>query len=128
MWWDGLLLMNVFFSSFLSYLLENHASHFKFQSFLLVIDISTLILILLISNFFSWSVCKSFICFQFYFSILICDILFFSNLVFIILISIFSLILLWNFYLFSILPFNPDLWYVIFFRFGSHSFIFLSFY
>jgi hypothetical protein len=44
---------------------------------LLVVDISTLVHILLISNFYSWHFCRNFICFQFHPSILIYQILYF---------------------------------------------------
>jgi len=45
---------------------------------LLVIDILTSVLIFCIFNFYSWLFCENFICFEFYHSIPICDILFFS--------------------------------------------------
>jgi len=49
----------------------------NFRIVLLFIDISTLVFILLIFNFCSWSFCKILICFQFYHSIPICYTLFF---------------------------------------------------
>jgi hypothetical protein len=57
-----------FFSSFP---LENY------KLVIFVVDISTLVLILLISDLCSWLFCKSFSYFQLHPSISICDILFF---------------------------------------------------
>jgi hypothetical protein len=48
---------------------------------LLVIDILTSVLIFCIFNFYSWLFCENFICFEFYHSIPIRDILFFFNMV-----------------------------------------------
>jgi len=78
-----------------------------------------------ISNFFSLRFFRSFIDFQFHHSIQIYGIMFF-NLILIILISNFSLAL--KFYLFSILSFNPNLWYIIFTNFVLILFYFFSFF
>jgi hypothetical protein len=74
----------------------------NFRIVLWFMRISTLILILLIYNFCSWPLCKTLICFQLHPSIPICDMLFFFNLVIILLIVLFwvffvKLIFLFNF-------------------------------
>jgi len=68
-WWSGLASVGFFFpSSLLS--LKNYSLT------LLVFGISTSVLILLMSNFWSWPFCISFIYFQFYPSILFYQILY----------------------------------------------------
>ena len=75
----------------------------NFRVVLVLIETSTLVWILLIFNFCSLSFCKILICFQFYYSILICDMLFFQfdphsfN---------YFLVLLLNWFIFIISPFN----------------------
>jgi len=49
----------------------------NFRVFLLFMEISISIFIFLIFDFYSWLLYEVLICFQFYFSISICDILFF---------------------------------------------------
>ena len=49
----------------------------NFRVFLLFMEISISVFILLIFYFYSWLLYEVLICFQFYFSISICDILFF---------------------------------------------------
>jgi hypothetical protein len=104
-----ILMPPLFFSHFLKIALAIQI----FRVVLLVVDISTLLLILLIFNFCFWSICKIFICFQFHHAIMIYYIYFF-DLFLIFFIFIFFLSFLWVFYLSSISSFNSILWNVIF--------------
>jgi hypothetical protein len=69
-WWSGLALVDLLFFLFSLPTLKNY------NLILLVIGISTSVIIFLISHFRSWFSCKNFICFQFYHSIIIYQILY----------------------------------------------------
>jgi hypothetical protein len=65
-WWSDLFLVGHFFFSH---------PHEKYSLTFFVVSISTLVIILLIFNFWFWPLCRSFICFQFHPSIPIYHIL-----------------------------------------------------
>ena len=78
------------------------------------------ILVLLIFNFCSWPFCKTLICFQFYHSISIQNVVF-SNLVLILLIVFFFCVML-NQFFFLISPFNKKIVCISYFSFDPHCF------
>jgi hypothetical protein len=117
--WDDLLLVDF---SFLFFFLFSLSSLKNYKFVLFVFNILTSILILLISDYCSWSFYKNFIYFQFHHSILIFHILF----------SQFLLIFFFNFlhwpFCKSFIGFqlyhSIQIYSILFFQFGSHSFDF----
>jgi hypothetical protein len=84
----------------------------NYNLIIFIVDISTSILILLISSFVSWLFCKNSICFQFHPSISICHIIFWIG-------SFVEILFVFNFIL-------PSQFVILFFEFGPHSFDFLG--
>jgi hypothetical protein len=78
---------------------------------LLVVGISTSIIILLISYFWSWSFRRNFICFQFHLSIQINGNIFFNSVLIILIFNFFSCPFV-KLLFFSILPFNQNIVFI----------------